>query len=525
MSPAHHQRMSAVDTAWLRMDRPDNSMMIVGVTVTEGRIRLAAFRRVIQRRLLHFDRFRHRPVADALGASWVEDEDFDLDWHVRSIALPEPGDQPALEALVGELASTALDPARPRWQMHLVEHYCGGSAWILRLHHCYADGIAMVRVLLSMTEDARGRPLAEPPHGERRARGRRAHAPPDLPLLDWIGRLSAPAGDLVQSALAEGGKLLEQGLQQMLHPDRAGVAALHASGMLGEFAKTLAMPDDPTTALRGTMCGTKRVAWAAPLPLAEVRTVGKALGCTINDVLMATVAGALGSHLRERDALYAGVTIRAAVPVNLRRADDPMSLGNRFGMMFVELPVGLRNPLERLYAVHATMDRLKGSMQPPMVLTVLGALGLMPAGVQDTVVELFSRKGSAVVSNVPGPAEPLFLCGQRVSEMYFWVPQAGSMGVGVSLFSYAGQVHIGMIADRSLVPVPAEVVGRFAHEFEQLLLAVTVGALAVREHTEAGREPLAKASSSRRKPRPDAANASVSAAKRSSRRAGARDKR
>jgi WS/DGAT/MGAT family acyltransferase len=335
----------------------------------------------------------------------------------------------------------------------------------------------------------------------------------------------APAGDLVQSALAEGGKLLEQGLQQMLHPDQVGLAALHAGGMFGEFAKTLALPDDPATSLRGTMCGSKRVAWAKPLPLAEVRTVGKALGCTINDVLMATVAGALGSHLRERDALYAGAAIRAAVPVNLRRADEPMSLGNRFGMMFAELPVGLLDPLERLYAVHATMDRLKGSMQPPMVLTMLGALGLMPAGVQETVVELFSRKGSAVVSNVPGPAEPLYLCGQRVSEMYFWVPQAGSMGIGVSLFSYAGQVHVGMIAARSLVPVPGEVVGRFAHEFEQLLLAVTVGALAAGGRAASGRKTPAKASSSKRKPRQTAPNGPVSPAKRLRQRRGTRDKR
>jgi hypothetical protein len=202
-----------------------------------------------------------------------------------------------------------------------------------------------------------------------------------------------------------------------------------------------------------------------------------------------------------------------------------MSLGNRFGMMFVELPVGLRNPLERLYAVHATMDRLKGSMQPPMVLAILGALGMLPAGVQDTVVELFSRKGSAVVSNVPGPAEPLYLCGQRVKEMYFWVPQAGSMGVGVSLFSYAGQVHVGMIADRSLVPEPAEVVGRFAHEFEQLLIAVTVGALAARERAAANRSTTTKGPPGQRKKRRNAANATVSAAKRSRKSTGMRDKR
>jgi WS/DGAT/MGAT family acyltransferase len=519
MDPTRHQRMSAVDTAWLRMDRPDNPMMIVGVTVTAGRVRLAAFRRVIQRRLLAFDRFRHRPVADALGASWVEDEHFDLDWHVRGAELPGPGDQQALETLVGELASSALDPERPRWQMHLVEHYRGGSAWILRLHHCYADGIAMVRVLMALTEDAQGRPLAEAPRAERRAHRRRSQPRTEFPLLDWIGRLSAPAGDLVQGALAEGGRLLEQGLRQMQHPDQPGLAALHAGGMLGELASTLALPDDPPTALRGALSGSKRVAWAPSLPLAEVRSVGKAMGCTINDVLMATVAGALGSHLRERDALYAGATIRAAMPVNLRRADEPTSLGNRFGMTFVDLPVGLRNPLERLQAVHATMDRLKGSLQPPMVLTVLGAIGLLPAAVQEPVIELFSRKGSAVVSNVPGPAEPLYLCRQRISEMYFWVPQAGSMGVGVSLFSYAGQVYVGMIADRSLVPEPAAVVGRFGHEFEQLLLAVTVGVLAARDRAAVDAGPgRAKGKPAQPKTRRTAANGRASAAKRRGRR-------
>ena len=131
--------------------------------------------------------------------------------------------------------------------------------------------------------------------------------------------------------------------------------------------------------------------------------------------------------------------------------------------------------------MHDTMQALKGSLQPPMTLMVLGIMGMVPAALQAPAIELFSRKGSLVASNVPGPQSPLYMCGQKISEMYFWVPQSGSMGVGVSILSYAGKVFFGMIADRGLVPDPQSVVDRFRPEFEQLLLAVTVGALALRE--------------------------------------------
>jgi hypothetical protein len=145
------------------------------------------------------------------------------------------------------------------------------------------------------------------------------------------------------------------------------------------------------------------------------------------------------------------------------------------------MALGTRNPLQRLYAMRETMAALKGSLQPPMTLMVLGLMGLLPHVVQAPAIELFSRKASAVVSNVPGPQAPLYMCGQRVSEMYFWVPQSGTIGLGISVLSYAGRVHFGMISDRRLVKEPHKVVDRFAPEFERLLLAATVGVLAARE--------------------------------------------
>jgi hypothetical protein len=164
--------------------------------------------------------------------------------------------------------------------------------------------------------------------------------------------------------------------------------------------------------------------------------------------------------------------------------------------------------------MHDTMRELKGSLQPQLTLTVLGTLGMLPAVVQGPAIELFSRKGSLVASNVPGPQTPLCICGQRISEMYFWVPQSGSIGVGVSILSYAGKVFFGLIADRACVAEPQRVVDRLGPEFEQLLLAATVGALGLEQRNRATktagkprqRKRRATATKARRKTRPPSGN-------------------
>jgi WS/DGAT/MGAT family acyltransferase len=474
MTTPGHERMSSVDTAWLRMDGPANSMMIVGVSVTETPVPPADFRRMIEQRLLCFTRFRRRVEPDPLGASWVDDDAFDLDAHVEQVELPAPAGKAELQALVSRLASESLDPGRPLWQIHLVARYAGGSAWIIRVHHCYADGIAMMRVLLSMAEQDAAPAVARRPSSP-------SLRPDALPVLGWLQHLSMPAGDILEHALAQGARLLESGVHQLFHPGRAAALAGTLGGMAGEFVEVLALPDDPATPLRGALSGHKTVAWAPPIPLHEVKTIGKALRCSVNDVLMSTVAGVLGGQLREQGFDTRDLRVRASVPVNLRESDEPASLGNRFGLVFVDLALGLANPLQRLEATRAAMTAIKGSLQPAASLMSLGLMGMLPAAAQAPLVESFSRKASAVVSNVPGPQAPLYICGQRVTEMYFWVPQSGSIGLGISILSYAGRVHFGMIADRAVLPSPDMVVERFPAEFEKLLLATVMGALALRK--------------------------------------------
>jgi len=174
-------------------------------------------------------------------------------------------------------------------------------------------------------------------------------------------------------------------------------------------------------------------------------------------------------HALVRCEVLAGVTLRATVPVNLRPLEHAQKLGNHFGLVFLDLPVGEPNPARRLELVAAHMRTLKTSRQAVATFGALAAVGMAPAGIQSIALEMFSRKASLVATNVPGPQLPLYLAGCKIHEMMFWVPQNGSIGVGISIMSYNGKVHFGLIGDAKLIPDPDAIIRRFQPEFEKLL--------------------------------------------------------
>ena len=460
------ERMSAVDAAWLRMDRQSNLMMIIGVWILDEPLDFPRFRRVIAERFLKYERFRCRPVDDLGGARWECDRDFDLDAHVLRVALPAPAAKAELEALVSDLAGMQLDHRRPLWQFHLVENFAGGTAVIMRIHHCYADGIALAQVFLSLTDERREAAVAPAPAA-------------DLPRRPKPGRrasgLSLPGAALIRNALDGGADWIGRFADMARHPDHAGDLARHALGAGLELVRVAALPDDPDVSFRGPLGSHKLAAWAEPLPLDEVRTIAHALGCTINDVLMAAAAGALGAYLRDQGEDTNGLVLRATVPVNLRDPANAGSLGNRFGLVFLDLPIGLRDPLARVGEVAANMAGLKSSYQPMLTLGMMATLGVLGDQAERLTVDLLSSKATLVASNVPGPRKQVFIAGSRISQLMFWVPQSGRIGLGISILSYNGQVQFGLIADRKRVPDPRSIASRFAGEFESIVLATLLG--------------------------------------------------
>ncbi|MCX7043114.1 MAG: wax ester/triacylglycerol synthase family O-acyltransferase [Gammaproteobacteria bacterium] len=452
--------MSRVDTAWLRMERATNLMMITSVMMFDESMDIDRLKRVVKNRFLAYPRFRQKAVDSPAGAVWEDDADFDLDWHVRLSALPGRGGKRELERFVSLQASTPLDKTKPLWQFHLVEKYGGGSALVTRIHHCYADGMALVQVMLSMTDTSR-----EAKKGSDLSKA----------WLNGDGKQVAQRVGAIDRYMKLGGQMLEKGLDFYRDPGLATVVAKEGGEIARELAVALSLSDDPDTILRGRLGVSKRVAWAEPLDLEEVKAIGRAFDCTVNDVLMASAAGALRSYMIDRGEMVDGLTVRATVPVNLRPLEHAKKLGNHFGLVFLELPVGEDNPVRRLERVADCMCKLKTSRQAIVSYGLLAALGMAPAGLQRTFLELFSRKATAVATNVPGPHMPLYLAGCTVRDMMFWVPQTGSIGLGISILSYNGKVHFGLIGDAKLVPDPDAIIQRFRPEFEKLLYLALMG--------------------------------------------------
>jgi len=456
---ARREPMSSVDTAWLHMDRPTNPMMIVSLMRYGRRLNFRNLTRAVEQRFLVHPRLRMRPVESLTGVVWEEDAHFRLARHVRRTTLAAPGDERALADAVADLAGRRLDPRYPRWRFDLIDGIGDGCALVVRIHHCYADGIALVRVLLALAD-----PVRAPANAAAPVPGA-AHAQ----VESWLERLTPAAMNRV---MQEGSELVQRGLHLALHPGELSEAARQGVGIAAELARVALMPDDPATPLRGKLSTHKRVAWSRPLPLENARAAAHMLGCTINDVLTAAVAGAFGSYLRAAGVDVTGLSIRAAVPVNLRGPGEPAGLGNQFGLVFMPLPIGIANPYERIYSVHAQMQLLRQSQQPLMSIVLLAILGLGPRTLQQPAVDLLSNKATLVMSNVPGPRVPMKLCGVEMEEVLFWVPQSGNLGIGVSVFTYDNQIHFGVIADRNLMPEPQRVVDEFERQVQELVSAL-----------------------------------------------------
>lgn len=456
-----HTRMAPVDVTWLRMDRPNNHMVIVGVIVLREPVDLDRIERTLEARLLAHDRFRRKIEERGGTYYWREDARFDAKRHLRRARLPGEAGKAELQRFVSELAVRPLDPRHPLWQIHIVEGYEEGVALVLRIHHAIGDGAAMMRVLLDLADEDPDAPL----HGVEWADASEESEHPFRPPWDVL----APLIEKVEGGVKASTDAARTALGLVRNPSDTRKLLRDGANVAAELAWLLMMPMDSPTRLKGELCGEKMVAWSAPIPLPEVKAVGHALGCTVNDMLLSSFAGALKTYLESKGDPTEGVEVRALAPIDLRPPGRAKTLGNQFGIIAVELPVGMANPLARLEEVRRRMLALKRSYEPVVTLGLVTALGYGPKLVQDRLFDLLLSRATAVMTNVPGPQRPLYLGGAAIDQIMFWVPQSGEIGMGVSLLSFNNRVQLGLITDAALVCNPDEIIEHFQPEFEQLL--------------------------------------------------------
>ena len=494
-------RLGVQDALWLEMDRPNNLMVVDSVVWTAEPLDFDKVRAVVTERLIErYPVFRSRAVKDDDGVwCWEPFADFDFDDHVRIVNLKKPSDPRSLQAVVAAHRTEMLDRDLPLWQAIWIRRYRKGSAMILRTHHAIADGMRMVQLAMSLFDASpQGGPILGPGVTQHAAQ---PHAP-GQPLARRVRAGAAEVADTARAAVAGVPRMLQRageiGQLALRNPVGAGHTVIAGAWATGsDVAASLrgalpgggalvdvfsAAPGDVDTVRKlligtrndatiwtGTAGDTKGVAWSEPVSLAKVKAVAKANGCTVNDVLVASVAGALHDYLTAHEARCASVTFM--VPVNLKPLDLtlPETLGNEFALVQLELPTDEPDARRVLAAAKRRMNRIKQGHEAAVAFTLQGAIAGLSRGLYEASVDLFTNRTLGTLTNVPGPPIPVYLAGSRVEGIVGWAPVSGDQPMSFTISSYNGTVIVGIACDTTLVPDHESIVDGFAGAFERLV--------------------------------------------------------
>jgi WS/DGAT/MGAT family acyltransferase len=474
MSYSHYDRLTALDASFLGLEDANVHMHVGSVGVFElgplkgrnGGLDMERVWAMSDANLGHHPRFRQKlAFVPALGNPvWVDDERFNLNYHVRHTALPPPGDERQLKRLVGRIMSQQLDRGKPLWELWFVEGLDEHRfAVVTKVHHCMIDGVSGVDLMAAMMVPDPAAKVAAPPRWVPRS------APSPLRLLadEVLRRASLPL-DVARS----GGRLLTQ-------PRQAFADARKAIGGMTD-ALWAGLAPASATPLNCDIGPHRRFDWVK-VDLDVVKSINRRLGGTINDVVLSVVAGAMRRFLRSRGERVEDLTFRAMVPVNVRPAGEHGRLGNRVSFLMAPLPVAERSPERRLRLMSETMQALKRSNQWRGAELLEEVSDRLSSGLFMQLARLGARTTpyNVVVTNVPGPQFPVYLLGAPLREVYPLVPLFSNQALGIALFSYDGGLFWGFNADWDAMPDLHDVVGAVATECEALrqLAAHTPAAL------------------------------------------------
>jgi len=481
-------RLSALDAAFLNFETKEMPLHIGGVCVFEGAIPFDRFVATIESKLDLIPRYREkvmRPFLNIGHPQWQFDPDFDIRRHIFHVKLDPPGSQEQLTELTGRLFTPLLDRNKPLWETYVVDGLAGGrSALICKVHHCIVDGVAGIGLLnVIMDPSPQEHPLP-------RKKPYRPPKPPDETTLfleafaDSLAQIPQRFTD-AKDALAEYGSLLVND----------GVAAL-GFGRVLDLMPELLSPVEHLPFNR-PCSGERRVFWTE-FPFAEAHAIKTAYGCTINDVVLTVVSGAVAKYTRLHGQTVKNRFFRPMVPVNVRPAEAAAgAFGNLISLLPVTLPLGIRDPVARMRHIHQQTEAMKGARMAQLVRTGLAWLGLLPPPVQamlagnlgwlNTPIPIFHM----VCTNVPGPPQPLYTCGHRMLACYPHVPTGMDVGISVAIESYDGKLYFALTTDAKAAPDGARMIDFLEDSFRELRKAA--GAPAVRRHVTGKAKPGARA--------------------------------
>src|SRR5712692_6431351 len=424
-------RMTSLDAAFYHLERTGQLLHVGGVYTVEGAIDFERLLTDLAARLHLIPRYTERAVSvpfNLAHPTWEPDPHFDIRHHVLHQKLRPPGSDEQLVTLVSRLFAQPLKRSRPLWELYQIDGYRGERSVIFaKVHHCMIDGVSGVQLLGVMFDPSPTPAPVPPPEGVREA--------PPLPT---------PTAQLVR-AVREG---VQGGLARVQAVADLGLAA----DALGELGR-MALSDVPSTPFNGHVSILRHVVWTT-FPLNAVKAVKDRLGGTVNDVVLSTITAALRAYLERAGLNPDRIELRAMLPVNVRRPDEHLQLGNRVSMLIVPLPARIFDPLERFRQVRAATGHLKERGQAARVTRALDLMELLPAVLQKPLgwLQVQAAPINTVCTNIPGPPVSLYVQGQRLEKLVPVVPLAQGVGLAFAILSYADTLTIGVTADPALVP-------------------------------------------------------------------------
>lgn len=437
---APERRMSSVDAGFLYLERSHAPLHIGCIAVVEGRVDVAALAGRVSSRIERMRRYAERALAVPFSLAhptWEPDPDFEPREHIHRWALPDPGGEHELCELVEELLTRPLDRSRPLWEMHVITGLAEDrTAVFQKVHHCMVDGVAGAQLLEVLLDEA--------PHAVERF----GFGEPPRPLPTSRERVGRALGDGVRRQLA--------GVRNLGRMVASPAAARRATEELRNAAFSalhLAVDEVPRLPWNEPVTRRRRLRFL-DLPMAGVQRIRQQRGGTVNDVVLAVLAGGLNRYLRAQGIETRGLEPVALVPVSLRASEESGAMGNRISAMLVPLAVDPEGEVPRLAATRATTNRLKSTAAWTGIDALLRALDGLPAPALALAGARVSLAGIAnlVATNVPGPRGPRWLCGRRVASLWPIVPITDGIGLGVAVFSYDDQLYVGLNADPTWVP-------------------------------------------------------------------------
>ena len=443
MPQRHLDRLTPIDASFLHQESGQSHMHIGGLMVVEGPPPATSeLLEQIRQRLHLVPRYRHKLASTPLDSGrpvWVDDPNFNLDYHIRHTALPAPGGWEQLCALTARIFSQQLDRSKPLWEMWLIEGLEDDRfALITKTHHSLVDGIGgvdLATVLFDLSPD--------PPALKNSGRAWMPHEEPGTPQLFAAG---------ARSAVRAGVELAERAFSAMTHPERSFARAREVAEGLGEVIWATLNPA-PETPLNVPI-GPHRRYYGIAASLDDFKTVKNAFGGTVNDVVLAVVTGALRNFLIARGRRVEGVEMRALVPVSVRAESERGEVGNRIVAVRSPLPVYISDPIQRLEFVSREMDGLKESKQALGAEAIAGAQNFAPPTIlaQASRLNFSTRLFNLIVTNVPGTQFPLYVLGRELLEAYPIAFLPENHALAIAILSYNGHMNFGLLGDFDALP-------------------------------------------------------------------------